>query len=94
MHKVLHPRDNMDRLYMTRKRGRRGLASLEDCVDVSIQGLDDYMQKSKERLIIAPSNRIYNIRTNRKTTKTWKQKWEEKQLYWYFKRQTSEISYE
>ena len=38
-------------------------------------------------------NNTDNIKTNRKTI-TSKQKWEEKQLYGYFKRQTEEISYE
>ena len=30
MHKALHPRDNVDRLYVSRKEGGRGLASTED----------------------------------------------------------------
>ena len=37
MHKALHPRDNIDRLYVLRKDGRRRLASIEDSVDASIQ---------------------------------------------------------
>ena len=40
MHKALHPRYDVDRLYETRKeggRGVRGLASVEDNVDASIQ---------------------------------------------------------
>ena len=36
-HKALHPRDNADRLYVSRKEGGRGLASIEDSVDASIQ---------------------------------------------------------
>ncbi len=30
MHKALHPRDGVDRLYVLRKQGGRGLASIED----------------------------------------------------------------
>ena len=37
MHKVLHPRDDINRLYVSRKEGERGLASIEDSVDASIQ---------------------------------------------------------
>ena len=37
MHKALHPRDNVDRLYVSRKERRRELASIEDSVDTSIQ---------------------------------------------------------
>ena len=36
-HKALKPRDNIDRLYMSRKEGGRVLASIEDCLDTSIQ---------------------------------------------------------
>ena len=37
MHKALHPRDETDRLYVPRKEGGRGLTSIQDTVDVSIQ---------------------------------------------------------
>ena len=36
MHKALHPRDDVDRLYVSRKDGGRGLANIEDSVDSSI----------------------------------------------------------
>ena len=36
IHKALHPRDDVDRLYVPRKEGRRGLTSIEDRVDASI----------------------------------------------------------
>ena len=41
MHKALHPRDDVDRLYVSRKEGGRGLANIEDSVDASIQPLED-----------------------------------------------------
>ena len=41
MHKALHPRDDVDRLYVSRKERGRGLASIEDSVDASIQRLKD-----------------------------------------------------
>ena len=41
MHKALHPRDDVDRLYVSRKQGGRGLSSNEDTVDISIQRLKD-----------------------------------------------------
>ena len=37
MHKALLLRDDVDRLYVSRKEGRRGLASIKDSVDTSIQ---------------------------------------------------------
>ena len=39
MHKALHPREDVDGLYVSRKKGGRGRASIEDSVDASIQGL-------------------------------------------------------
>ena len=45
------------------------------------------------RLVTATRNNTDNTRINR-TEITRKQKWEEKQLYGYFKRLTSNISYE
>ena len=94
MHKALHPRDDKDRLYVSRKEGGRGLANIEDCVETTIQQLEDYTKKSKDRLLMAANNSRCGIWTNRKTTKTRKQKWEEKQLYGYFKRQIEEVAHE
>ena len=75
MHNVLHPRDDIDRLYVSRKEGGRGLTSTENSVDVLIQGLEYYIfLKIKERLIIATRNSTDNIMIDRKTTR--KQKWE------------------
>ena len=36
MHKALHPKDNVDRPYVPRKEGGRGLSNIEDSVDTSI----------------------------------------------------------
>ena len=43
--KASHPRDDVDRLYVSRKEGGRGLASIEDTVDASIQRFEDYKEK-------------------------------------------------
>ena len=39
---TLHSRDNVDRLFLSRKEGGRGLTSIEDSIDTSIQRLEDY----------------------------------------------------
>ena len=83
MHKALHLRDDLDRLYVPRKEGGKGFASIEDGVEASIQRLEDYIQKGGGRLITATRNNTDNTRTNRMTIR--KQKWEEKQLYRPFK---------
>ena len=48
MHKTLHPRDDVGRLYVSRKEGGRELASIEDTVDASIQRLEDYIENTNE----------------------------------------------
>ena len=91
MHKALHPRDDVDRLYVSRKEGRRGLASIEDSVHSSIR-LEDYIEKHKQGLITAIRNNTDNTIDNRMTI-TRKQKWEVKQLYGCFKWLINNISH-
>ena len=93
MHKALHPRDDVDRLYVSRKEGERGLASIKDSVDASIQRLEDYIEKHEGGLITAIKNDTDNTVTNGMTI-TRKQKWDEKQLYGRFKRLMNDISHE
>ena len=93
MHTVLHPRDNVDILYVSRKEWGRGLASIEDSVDSSIQPLEDCIEKHERGLITAIRNNI-DIRTDNRMTRTRKQKWEEKQLYGRFKRLINNISHD
>ena len=93
MHKALHPIDNFDRLYVSRKEGGRGLASIEDSVDVSIQRPEDYIQKHERGLITAIRNDNDNTMDNRMTI-TRKHKWEGKQLCGRFKWLINKISHE
>ena len=93
MHKALHPRDDVDRLYVLRKEGGIGLAGIEDSVDSSIQRLKDYIKKHERGLIAAIRNNTDNTIDNRMTI-TRKQKWEGKQLYGCFKRLINNISHD
>ena len=74
MHKALHPRDDVDRLYVSRKEGGTGLASIED---ESTQRLEDYIEKHERGLITTIRNDTDNTIDERMTT-TRKRKWEEK----------------
>ena len=49
MRKALHPRDDVDRLYVSRKEGGRGVASIEESVEALIQRHEDYIQKRRRR---------------------------------------------
>ena len=66
-HKALHPRDDVDRVNVPRKEGGRGLATIEDSVDTSIQRLEDYIEKPERRLITATRNNTDNTIYNRMT---------------------------
>ena len=92
MHKALHSRDDVDRLYVSRKEGGRGHASIKDSVDASIQRLEDYIEKHERGLITAIRKDTIN-RTDDRVTITRKQKGE-KQLYGRFNRLINTISHE
>ena len=68
VHKVLHFRDNKDRLCLSRKEGGRELTSIENYADASIKRLEGYIKKNEERLITAANCSSGNISSDRKTT--------------------------
>ena len=90
--KALHPTDDVDRLYVSRKEGGRGLTSIKDTVDASIQQLEDYIEKHERGLITTIRNDTDNTIDERVTTNR-KQKWEGKQIYGRFKRLINNISH-
>ena len=48
---ALHLESDVDRLYIPRKEGGRGFISIEDCIELAIRGLQEYVHGSEERLI-------------------------------------------
>ena len=69
-------------LYVSRKRGGRGLISIGDCTEVSIQGLEHYIKKNKEGLITVANNITDNIGTNNNNNE--ETKMERKTTVWVF----------
>ena len=67
MHKAQHPKDDLDRLSVSRKEGGKRLVSIEDGVDASIQRLEDYIEKHEGRMITAIKNDTDNTATNKMT---------------------------
>ena len=65
--------DQRTRIYQEK---RSGLASIEDSVDTLIRRLEDYIKKSKERLITATKSNKNNKKINGITTTRKKKKWE------------------
>ena len=94
MRKALHLRDDVDRLYISRKQGGREFDSIEDHVDASIQQPENYTEKHERGLITAIRKDTDNT-TNDRMSITRKQKWKKKtQLYGRFKRLINTISHE
>ena len=88
LHKALYPRDDVDRLYVSRREGSRGSASIQDSVDASILRHEDDIKNAEKNYY---DQKQYIQYKNQQNKITRKQKWEENQLYGYFKRQTNEI---
>ena len=93
MQEALHSRDNVNRLYVSRKEGGRGLASIEGSFYASIQRLKDYIPKHEVGLITATRHETENTMNNIMTI-TRKQKLEGKQLYGRFKWLINNISHD
>ena len=88
----LHPRNDVNKIYILRKEGERRLTSIEDSVDASIQQFENYMEKHKGGLITAIRNET-SITIDSRMAINSIQKREEKQLYGRFKRLINNISY-
>ena len=93
IHNALHPKDDFDRQYWSRREGRRWFSSIGNSLDTSIQLLKGYLEKRGGRQVTATTNNTNDTRTSG-TTITRNEKWEEKQLYAPFKQLTSDISQE
>ena len=93
---TLHPKSDVDRLYVPRKEGGRGLISIEDCVELAIRGLEVYVHGSEERLIQAARGgktdglEAASVLKRLKKEKRLKD-WEEKALQGQYVRQTKEV---
>ena len=53
IHNAFHPKSSIDRIYLLRKEGRRGLIGVQDTVETAILESRNYVRNSKERLVIA-----------------------------------------
>ena len=92
---ALHPKSDVDRLYIPRK-GGRGLTSIEDCVELAIRGLEVYVHGSEERLIqVAGGDKIDGLEAVSVLKRSRKEKiledWEKKVLHGQYLRQIKEV---
>ena len=83
---ALHPKSDVDSLYIPGKEGGRGLISIEDCVELAIRGSEVYVHGSEERLIQAAiEDKNNDLETASVLKRSKKEKgleyWEEKVLH-------------
>ena len=93
---ALHPKSDVDRLYIPRKEGARGLISIKNCVELAIKGLEVYIHGSDERLIqAARGDKIDGSEAAGVLKRSKKEKrledWEEKVLHGQHLRQTKKV---
>ena len=93
---VLYPKSDVERLYIPRKEGGRGLISTENCVELAISGLEVYDHGSEEILIQAVrGDKIDGLEAATVLKRSKKEKrledWEEKVLHSQYLRQTKEV---
>ena len=94
MHNGFHPKSNVDRLYLSRIEGGRGLIGVQDTVETAILGLRNNVRNSKERLLIAAHTMEED--DDRETPNEYKKReknkrktqWTQNQLHGQFIRQT------
>ena len=64
MYGVHHPKADVDRLYLQRCEGGRGLLGLEDCMQIDVHSLEKYLSASKEK-ILKEASRSRIIKNNK-----------------------------
>ena len=92
----LHQTSDVDRLYIPRKDGGRGLIAIEDCVELTVRSLEVYVHRREERLPhAARGDRVDDLEAASVFKKAKKEKilqdWEEKALHGQYLRQTKEV---
>ena len=98
MHQALHPRSNVDRLYLPRSKGGRGLLSTEECVNIEKRSLAQYLKDNEdewlkntweEGLIIENEDpELYKEEISKSRLEGWKNK----PMHGQFLRQTKDLA--
>ena len=100
MHNALHPKSNVDCLYIPKKEGGRGLQGVKESVKLTNLGLENYVKGSTVRLLTAARSVDINLiepilETTIEAKKQKKEErtisWEEKMLHGQIVRHTKEV---
>ena len=98
MYQALHPRSNVDRLYLPRSEGGKGLLSLEECVNAEKRSLGQYLKMNEDEWLRSAweeglikedeDPKVYRERTS----KSWMDEWQNKPMHGQCLRQTNDLS--
>ena len=93
---ALQAKSDVDRLYIPRKEGGRGLISIEDYVELAMRGLEVYVHGSEDRLTqAARGDKLDGLEAARILKRSKKEKkleyWEKKVVHGQYLRQTKEV---
>ena len=96
MYGAHHHKADVDRQYLQRCEGGRGLLALEDCVQVEVHSLEKYLSTSKEKILkeVSRSRIIENNkygRSKEEIHKEHREKSERKPLHGQFIKATEEV---
>ena len=94
----LHPKSNVDGLYVKRKEGCRGLISVERCIREKENSLGFYVANLEENLIrgvsaaekINTRETITSVEFKKQKEKELKEKWNKKRMHGQFIRETTQ----
>ena len=93
MHNGFYPKSNVDRPYLSRTEGGRGLIGVQDTVEPAILGLRNYVRNRKDRFLIAAltieedGDRETPIDYKKRKMNERETQWTQKQLHGQFSRQ-------
>ena len=96
--RALHPRANTDRLYIPRKEGGKGLMNIEDCVNIEIRALGQYVKNNQDEWLrsVWDEGLLKEDEDPEKFKETMKKKraeeWYKKPLHGQFITQTKDVS--
>ena len=96
MHGAHHPKSNTERLYMKRSIGGRGLISVEDCIEIESNSLQQYLCDSQEPLLEAAHTENVvrtkdEVRSKSDIEKEHSQQHREKSLHGQFQKATDDL---
>ena len=90
---MLHPQADFDKVYITRNNGRKGMISVEDCVEMETESLKKYTENSNEMLLMAVKGEgiLGDGITKKEILENRRKNFMENPLHSHFMRKTDEV---